>query len=172
VISRRTTPNGVFGTKLLWAQFADHRPALRIALLQNARLIYLSRRDLAPQVVSLHLSMVTGRWGFDATTVSIRSDDVEIGDLAHLAECEARILQQQRAWRDLFAGLRVAPMELVYEDVVADQPGAVVRIAKALGLAADEYRVPPPEPRETPFPPEIEAQRHRLVAAWRAKRAA
>jgi len=31
---------------------------------------------------------------------------------------------------------------------------------------------PAPEPRETPFPPEIEARRRTLVAQWRSRRAA
>lgn len=168
----RTTPNGVFGTKLLWAQFADRRAALKIELLGHARLLYLFREDLAPQVVSLHLSIITGRWGFDATTAPMRRGDIAIGDERHLGECERLIREQQHAWRELFDGRGLAPMRMRYEDVVDDQPGSVERVARLLGLAPGEYRIPAPEPRETPFPPEIEARRRTLVAQWRSRRAA
>jgi len=67
---------------------------------------------------------------------------------------------------------RLVGLVVRYEDFVADQPGTIMRIAKALGLSPSDYRVPPPEPRETSFPEEIEAKRRDLVAAWREQRAA
>jgi LPS sulfotransferase NodH len=169
---RRTTANGAFGVKLLWPQFADHRVALKVALLRDAKLLYLDRRDLAPQVVSLHLSIVTGRWGFDDATSANRRSDIAIGDPAHLAECERLLADQRRAWRELFAGQRFAVETMNYEDIVADQAGAVRRVAALLGLDPRDYRIPPPEPRETPFGPEIEAERRRIVDALRQRSAA
>jgi LPS sulfotransferase NodH len=169
---RRTTANGVFGTKLLWPQFADRRAALKVELLRDAKLVYLNRRDPAPQVVSLHLSIVTGRWGFDDATSPNRRSDIAFGDDAHLAECERLLAAQHRAWRELFAGQRLAVETMYYEDIAADQAGAVKRVAEWLGLAPSEYRVPPPEARETSFSPEIEAERRRLVEALRQRSAA
>jgi hypothetical protein len=64
---------------------------------------------------------------------------------------------------------------MFYEDIVADQAGAVKRVAALVGLAPAEYRVPPPEPRENAFAPELEERRRALVAQWRetlARRAA
>ena len=168
---RRTTPNGVFGTKLLWPQFADRRVALKVELLRDARLVYLNRRDLAPQVVSLHLSIVTGRWDFTDATAPNRRSDIAIGDLAHLATCQALLEGQHRAWRELFEGQRLKVETMYYEDIVADQAGAVKRVAALVGLAPSEYRVPPPEARETSFTPQIEERRRELVAAWRERKA-
>jgi LPS sulfotransferase NodH len=169
---RRTTANGVFGSKLLWPQFADRRSALKGELLRDAKIVYLNRRDLAPQIVSLHLSIVTGRWGFDDATSANRRSDIAIGDAAHLAECERLLAGQHRAWRELFAGQRLAVETMYYEDIVADQAGALKRVAALLGLAPDEYRVPPPEARETSFTPEVEAERRRLVDMLRRRNAA
>ena len=167
---RRTTPNGVFGTKLLWPQFADRRAGLKPELLRDSRLVYLNRRDLAPQVVSLHLSIVTGRWDFTEATSPNRRDDIAIGDLAHLAACEALLAQQHRAWRELFEGQRLRVETMAYEDIVADQAGAVERVATLVGLAPSEYRIPPTEARETSFSPELEERRRALIAQWRDTR--
>ena len=67
---------------------------------------------------------------------------------------------------------RIIGLVVALRDLVADQPGTIVRIAKALRLSPSDYRVPPPEPRETSFPEDIEAKRRDLVAAWREQRAA
>jgi hypothetical protein len=51
---------------------------------------------------------------------------------------------------------------MAYEDIVADQAGAVKRVATLVGLAPSEYRIPPTEARETSFPPELEERRRAL----------
>jgi LPS sulfotransferase NodH len=167
--AHRTTRNGVFGTKLLWTQFADRRTALKIELLRNAHIVYLHRSDLVPQVVSLHLSVVTGHWGSDVTPSSNRRDDIPIGDATHLAQCERMLVDEQKAWTDVLASLQARRLTIAYEDLVADQPGTVQRVAAYLGLDEREYRLPPAEARETPFSDEVEAQRRELVARWRAR---
>lgn len=168
----RTTPNRVWGTKLLWTQFADRRTALKVELLGRARLVFLYREDLATQAVSLHLSSLTGVWDFDGTVSTYPRTDIAWGDDAHLAECDRTIRLQNRLWRELFATRRIEPLVVRYEEFVADQPGTVMRIAAFLGLGASEYRVPPPEPRDSAFPQEIEERRKTLVERWRAKSAA
>lgn len=165
----RTTRNGVFGTKLLWAQFADRRPALKIGLLRDAHLLYLQRGDLASQVVSLHLSIITGRWGFDDTTAANRRSDIAIGDERHLADCERMIREQQRSWQELFDARGVAVARVYYENLVADQAGAVDHVARLLGLSSGEYRIPPAEQRESAFDADIDATRRMLVERWRQR---
>jgi LPS sulfotransferase NodH len=169
---RRTTPNGVFGTKLLWPQLADRRAALKVELLRDAKLVYLNRRDLAPQVVSLHLSIVTGRWDFTEATSPNRRSDIAICDPSHLAVCEQELVRQHRSWRELFDGQRLRVETMYYEDIIADQAGAVKRVAALIGLAPSEYRIPPTEAHETSFSPEIEERRRALIAQWRETRGA
>jgi LPS sulfotransferase NodH len=165
--ARRTTANGAWGTKLQWPQYTFRRSGLRNGLLRDARLVHLVRDDVVPQAVSLHLSHITGIWGFDGAVSTAPQPHVAIGDPAHLAACERTIVDENREWRRLFASTGVEPLALRYEDVVADQPGAVERVARWLGLAPGEYRVPPPEPRDVPFPPALEERRRALVAQWR-----
>ena len=168
----RTTPNRVWGTKLLWTQFAERRSALKVELLGDSRLVYLYRDDIATQAVSLHLSCLTGVWDFDGTVSTYPRTDLAWGDHAHLAECDRTIRRQNTSWHELFASRRSEPLVVRYEDFIADQPGTLVRIAEALGLAPSEYCLPPPEPRDSAFPPEIEMRRKSLVAEWRSRRAA
>ena len=169
---KRTSPNGVWGTKLLWNQFAERRTALKIALMRQCRHIFLYREDVVPQAVSLHLSEITGIWDFDETVSTRPRTDVPWGGQAHLDRCTRDVVGQNRKWRQLFESFGIVPLVVRYEDLVADQPGTVGRIAQWLGLDPSEYRVPPPEPRETSFPPEIEARRREIVEALRARRGA
>ena len=164
---KRTTPNGVWGTKLLWTQYADRRAALKIALLRECRHVFLYREDVVPQAVSLHLSQLTGIWDFDGTVCTAPRTDIPWGDPAHLDECARTVRDQNRRWRELFVARGIEPLVVRYEDLVVDQPGTVGHIARWLGLDASEYRVPPPEPRDTAFPADIEERRRTLVAQWR-----
>jgi LPS sulfotransferase NodH len=169
--ARRTTANGVWGTKLQWMHYAERRTALKIALLGRSRLIYLYRDDVAAQAVSLHLSYLTGVWGFDGTVVSTPRTDIPRGDPTHLAICEHAIHSENRAWREFFASRRLEVMTLRYEDFVADQPGTVARIALGLGLSESSFRMAPPESRENEGSSEEASRRRELVERWREARA-
>lgn len=167
LLRKRTTPNGAWGTKLQWPQFTARRNSLRKSLMRDAKLLYLVRDDIVPQTVSLHLSYITGIWGFDGRVYSVPQSEVRIGDPGHLAACERVIVAENGEWRRLFASHGTEPFVLRYEELTADQPGTVERVARWLGLGPEDYRIPPPEPRELPFPPELEKQRTALVARWR-----
>ena len=74
--ARRTTPNGVWGTKILWAQFAERRNVLKVEVLAKCLPILLYREDIVPQAVSLHLSQLTGIWDFDGMVVTYPRTDI------------------------------------------------------------------------------------------------
>lgn len=168
--ANRTTPNGAWGAKLLWWQYANRRAALRTELLGHSRLIFLIRDDIAAQAVSQHLSHLTGVWDFTGALASVPRTDITWGDLGHLAACEREIRDQNRWWRELFASRRHEPLTIRYEDLVSDQPGIVARIAQNLGIPPSDFRIPPPEPREVSFPSEIESRRRELIGVWRKAR--
>src|SRR4030095_17010011 len=96
LLAKRTTPNGVWGTKLLWTQFADRRAALKGSLLRDCRHVFLYREDVVPQTVSLHISQLTGVCDFDATVSTVPRTDVAWGASAHLDECERMVVDQNR----------------------------------------------------------------------------
>ena len=164
---RRTTPNKAWGTKLQWPQYQQFQRLIDAEVLPGATYIFLYRTNIPAQAVSRHLSYVTGIWDYDVKTMG-GDPTIPLGDRRHIAESAGMILRENESWKNFFAQLRVTPLVIRYEDFVADQAHFVKEIAALLGLEAGEYRVPPPEPRATQFPPEIETVRHGLMQRYRS----
>lgn len=164
---KRTTPNGVWGLKLQWPQFKQVRVDLERTLWGDARTILLYREDLDAQAVSLHISFVTGIWGFDMTRTTEPSRTNALGDFDHVLHCRRLIEFEYDAWQQFLAKRGVEPLVIRYESFVRDQPGYVKRIADWLGVDAGEYWLPPAEPREAGLSAEIEAARASLLERLR-----
>lgn len=164
--ARRTTPNGVWGAKLQWPQYRAHPAVIDELLCDASQFIYLYRNDLAAQAVSLHVSLVTGIWGFDVTKTTRSRAGVALDDLQHVSQCAQLIIQEQVAWKKFFVMRQITPLSLSYEDLAEDQSGAVRRIAKLLGLEAREFRIPAPETRQDHLPSEIAAVKRDLRVRW------
>jgi LPS sulfotransferase NodH len=160
--AKRTTPNGTWGTKLQWPQYAANRLVIDDVLRDVSHYLFLYRADIAAQAVSLHVSLLTGIWGFDGTKTTQGRSDAQVGDIRHVARCAKKIAQENEEWRNFFTLRRITPLAICYEDFVADQQDSVRRIAQFLGLDDTAYRVPAPEEREDRFPPEIEAVKRDL----------
>lgn len=164
---KRTTPNGVWGLKLQWPQFTRFRADLESALWGDARTIFLYRADLDAQAVSLHISFVTGIWGFDMTRTTEPSRTDTLGDIGHVLHCRGLIEAENDSWQRFFAERAILPLVIGYEDFVRDQPGYAKRIADWLSVDAGEVWVPPAEPREGGLSDEIESARKSLLERLR-----
>lgn len=169
--AHRTTPNGAWGTKLMWTQFAMRRSALKIALFEGALPILLVRDDRTAQAVSLLTAWLTGIWELDAEPTTAPRTKLDWLP-SHVDGTEGALARENAKWDEFFAPRRVKPLVVHYEAFVADQPGTVARIAHALGFADGEYMVPAPEPRPSVLPDEIEAKRRDLLERVRRERAA
>lgn len=163
----RTSPNGAWGCSLHWTHYLHHQQVLDQRLLPHAKLIYLCRRDLVSQAISLHLARRTGYWGFDGvqTTdprVDSRGRPRKLGSVLHTVKCAGKLKHEFREWEKFFAQRKLNVFRIFHEDIAADQPGAIRRIAEYLGLPEGSYRLPKPEPRDNKMPEEVEAARKHL----------
>jgi trehalose 2-sulfotransferase len=170
-----TTPNGVFGAKLMannlpWAiakfqelpRFAElTRAEVLHAALPGLRIVEVTRRDRIAQAVSWARAAQDGVWvvSDDEPTQAVDPPEYDaelIGNLVGLIE------EGERAWRDLYAELGVVPCEVVYEDLVADDGWAptIRRVLDHLGLDLDDGPVPPAR---------VSRQADELNAAWAAR---
>jgi LPS sulfotransferase NodH len=129
VIENGTTPNGVFGVKLMWdqirylrikiylraPQFAKFRlPALLGSLFPNPHYIWLTRRDKLKQAVSFYRALETR---------SYRSPgDAEPRPKApefHFRAIDRvfrKLHKWDASWRNYFDKHRISPLVVVYED--------------------------------------------------------
>lgn len=153
--SIRTSGNGCFGVKA-------HYPQLPIVLgvvplerlVSDWRILHLRRRDVVAQAVSLAVAGQTGSWiagSAQQAEPEYRFEDIDRG--------LRQLVAEEAGWQHFFAVHDLRPLELVFEDVLADRGHALQEIAGWLGV------VPP---SEVPGPV-TERQGDDLNARWQAQ---
>jgi LPS sulfotransferase NodH len=162
VLERESTPNGVFGAKLMGAPDVFARFLERIAELPAAqraeapwervaavfpdvRYVWLTRRDKVRQAISLHRALRSGVWqstqpGADAAGPS------EL-DLAGIDDCVTDLVAWEAAWEEYFAAADVRPLCLVYEDLVRGPAAAVRSVLAHVGVDAGDWIPTEPDRR-------------------------
>jgi LPS sulfotransferase NodH len=137
-----TTPNGVFACKLMWGE-ALERMGEPASFAPEQFFVWL-RRDHEAVGVSWARAAQTGF--FHAWDPPPKGEPrfvrQEIEGLAGLAR------ERDAAWRRWFADRAIEPLELWYDDVVADPDAASARVLAYLGLSKVAARV-----RTEPMPP-------------------
>lgn len=169
-LQRRTSPNGVFGLKAFPLQLEDvHRanPALVAEVMRTlfprdggARVVQLHRRDQTAHTISYARALLSGIWRKEQEPDDRPEPEFSSNAMAHAARLVA---QQEAAWRDMFRDLRIAPLRLWYEDVLADPGEAVKAVAGHLGVRLD--------PQAAIAVPTIERQSQSGARIWAARHA-
>lgn len=151
-ITEGTTENGVLGTKIMWSYFRDFvRLARRSSgrwdvppcevpgsVLPNLRrFVWIRRRDTVRQAVSLWKALQTQQWR--------RDSDHDIGGSRGLRfsfpavdHLKRRIDEHNVAWQSFFDGCGAEPLKVVYEDLVEDYEGTVLRLLGGMGVDVPE----------------------------------
>jgi LPS sulfotransferase NodH len=177
VVRHATTPNGVFGTKVMWSYMADLQDRLAelpelaplgdaervAALLGDVRWVHVHRPDRCAQAVSMWRAVQTRAW---------RADDDDACDPAYsfagIDHLVRQLEAQQRAWREWFAAEEVEPLCLSYDEIAADPPAALRRTLAHVGIEEA-----PGEPsREPPLRRQAGAQSREWAERYAADRAA
>jgi LPS sulfotransferase NodH len=144
-----TTPNGVFGAKLMWGYFGDllarlgttpdgPAPARLAELFGPIRWVHVTRTDKVAQAVSLWRAVQTRSWSADDAPEAPPVYDAR--GIAHLRD---QLAEQDAAWRDWFAGQRIAPHRVEYERFVADHAATLRGVLAHLGLEVERIPDPP-----------------------------
>lgn len=151
---RRTTPNGVFGLKLLAGQTlflleagAERERFIDATLPFFDRVIYLYRRDKIAQALSFYVSVATQIF---QTPTAGRRDQLRAAkreltyDPSAIAQRLQRIVQEDAQCRALIEGRGLAPLTVAYEDLLAEPAGEFGRIFDFLGVSADPSGIEAP----------------------------
>ena len=142
-----TTPNGVFGAKLMWGYLGDFAtllrgiegnagkpvPELLAASFPGLRYVQITREDKIRQAVSLWKAVQTQAW-------RAREDDAPAVEPTFSFRAINFLVRQltahDAAWDAYFLGLGVTPLKITYEEL-AEAPDRVVRgVLDHLGIAA------------------------------------
>lgn len=140
-----TTPNGVFGSKLMWAYLPDLLARLRQlggapsdrALIArqfpSPRFVWVRRDDIVAQAVSWAKAIQTGLWhhwdGRDAATVPAY-------DAAQLDALVREAAAHDASWSAWFEANEIEPLVVRFESLLADSVGATCGVLDFLGVAA------------------------------------
>ena len=138
---RGTTPNGVFGAKMMWAYLPDFLahgdPEQQLGPL---RWLHVERRETLAQAISLWRAVQTAQWRAED-----RDSEVEpvfhAGAIAHL---KRRQEAHAAAWRTWFAERGIEPMEIVYEEFAQEPETTICRVLEHIGVPSEGVHVPSP----------------------------
>jgi LPS sulfotransferase NodH len=144
-----TTPNGVFGSKLMWNYFDDLLARLGttpetdglVRLTERfgpPRWIHVTRRDKVAQAVSLWRAVQTRAWNAGTTE---RANPVY--DRRGIDYLRAQVAADDDAWTRWFAANHVEPLRVEYEDFIASHEETVRRVLDHLDVSADHIPDPP-----------------------------
>ena len=155
-LQRRTSPNGVYGLKVFPAmlhQLQTTNPALLSEVMRvmagpqsPRKLVRLRRRDAQAHAISYARASLSGIWRQEQEGAT---DAIE-PDFSALAfeRCQRALESQERAWDAMCADLRIEPLELWFEDALADPAATVLKVSDYLGVQLDPgAAIPVPEIR-------------------------
>lgn len=144
VLAQRTSPNGVFGLKAFPLQLEgvhQANPALVAQVMRTlfprggqARVVQLHRRDRTAHTISYARALLSGIWRKEQEPEDRPEPEYSANAMAHAARL---IEQQETTWREMFRDLRVEPLRLWYEDVLADPDATAGAVADYLGVRLD-----------------------------------
>jgi LPS sulfotransferase NodH len=138
-----TTPNGVFGAKVMWGYFNGFVTGLRWAVpgrqrlavcdlapsvFPNLRYLSVTRRDKVRQAVSLWRALQTWSWS------SEQSDEGDhlVYSHAAIAHLIRDVEAHEDEWRAYFRAAEVEPLTVVYEDLAVRYEETVREILRHL----------------------------------------
>jgi len=120
------TKNGVFSIKLQWPefkylndQFGKDNERVFAQLFPNSSYIYLRRRSVVKQAVSMRIATMTGDWGDRGGGVGKSREGLHYNYNTLLSDC-LKLLDYERSWKAFFTKYSIQFMELYYEDFICD----------------------------------------------------
>ncbi|MET0461020.1 MAG: Stf0 family sulfotransferase [Ilumatobacteraceae bacterium] len=150
-LQRGSTPNGVFGAKMMWNYFDDFRERILELpgmgdltfhealgeVFPNLRIVFVRRRNKVEQAVSLWKAIQTQHWRNESGPYSAaRPADYDYRALKHLVD---ELHRWDARWEDWFHATGREPIRVIYEEFTESRAATVGRVLDALGID-------PPEP--------------------------
>jgi trehalose 2-sulfotransferase len=144
-----STPNGVFGAKLMWGYFGDllarvgttpDGPAVErlTERFGPIRWIHVTRADKVAQAVSLWRAVQTRAW-----SAADAPETHPVYDARGIAHLRDQLIEQDAAWRGWFAAHSIDPLVVEYERFAADHAATLRSVLAYLGLEVERIPDPP-----------------------------
>ncbi len=157
IMQQRTTPNGVFGAKVMWGYFDGLLsnlaciPAYRdlgdltesdllSTVFPNLHCIWLTRHDKVAQAVSLWKAIQTWAWSYEeapgvSSKLPVRQLTFHFRAIDHLVQ---QIVADETAWQQYFTAHDIRPFTVVYEKLIEAYEETARNILHFLGIPIPE----------------------------------
>jgi len=143
-LERGTTPNGVFGAKMMWAYLPDFlahgAPEEQLGPL---RWVHVEREDSLAQAISLWRAVQTAEWRAEDRNAQVEPV-FHAGAIAYL---KGRLEAHAQAWRDWFAERGIEPLEIAYEAFTREPSATIRAVLEHIGVPAEGVDIPEPPMR-------------------------
>jgi LPS sulfotransferase NodH len=148
ILEAGTTPNGVFGAKLLWYQtehlalrlgkpLADIGEDVLAKTFPNLRYIWITRRDKARQAVSYYKAIQTDVWWRirgDENGPAGKGEDQVPFDFAEIDRLARLVTEYDANWKHFFERRAIEPHVITYEGLNAELGATVLNALRWLGV--------------------------------------
>lgn len=148
----RTTSNGVFGTKFIshfLFELQQTKPDFQQIFNSLDKFILLIRKDKVAQAVSLVLAQQTDVWHIyqsnneKSINYNSKLENIIIND-ALLEDVEQKcvvINNQEARLKQILAAYKIQPLEITYEDLVADTQLQINQVLDFLEIAKPQHQI-------------------------------
>lgn len=139
IMSRRTSPNGVFGIKVHHYHlkaFGSFSSLLH--LLPDPYFVFISRQDVVSQAVSMAIAEQTGNW----ITGQVTNPKLPVYNFDQINFAMRRIIKQNAAWKYTLAGNGCRYLEVSFEKLRLDTRSAIQEIADFMQVELDPKSIP------------------------------
>lgn len=141
----RKTPNQVSGFKASWFQFKKFMQVMEDqTYFADFKYIYLTRRDLAAQAVSLYKQSSTkvGHTNKEHSEEAISKLNALEYDYKAIKKWYDHIVDQEEGWQNYFNDNRISPLCITYEEIEDDILGVLKRIASYVAVDPESVSMP------------------------------
>lgn len=127
-------PGPCFFFKTSWQDFSPLAAGYK-QIFPHLRVVYLDRRDVIAQAVSLYRAAETGTWHVPrGEQLAAPAGALDQLNLSHMSGWLEKIEAEKRGWRRFFVAEGITPMRLLYEDFSADVRKAIAAISDFLEI--------------------------------------
>ncbi|MFZ2724736.1 MAG: Stf0 family sulfotransferase [Methylococcaceae bacterium] len=148
VLRVQQSENGVSGTKASWFQWQQFQNSVSDkSIFKGLHYIYLTRRDLAEQAVSLYKATETtvfhtAKQHDESVMNKLKQLEYDYSKIKYWYE---HITAQERGWQQYFYQHNIFPLCIYYEDLEADLLSVLKRIAIYVGVQPNNVFLPKKE---------------------------
>ncbi len=153
LVERRSTPNGVFGGKIMWAHLApliervgapgESTGETLARVFPNLRYLWVRRADKLRQAISMWKAKQTKI--YNSLQEGERAPDTEPAfDFDEIRKTKERFEREDEAWLGYFQAEGIRPIEVTYERFAADVETGTRALLEGLGIALPEGFAPKP----------------------------